>query len=200
MKVGYIRVSTKEQNTLRQEEAMKELGVEKIFLEKVSGKETTNRPQLKEMLSYVREGDLVVVHEYSRLARNGADLVNIIDSLKKKGVGFKSIKENIDTTTPEGKFFFFVMCGMAEFERELIKKRQREGIDAALENGVKFGRKVQEYNEDDFKKVYNVWKSGGCSAVEAMKSLNMKPNKWYDTVARVEGRYKRGYERKTVKG
>lgn len=191
MKVGYVRVSSKEQNTLRQEEAMKELGVEKLYIEKVSGKDMANRPQLAEMLKYVREGDVVVVHEYSRLARNGADLVYIIEEIKKKGAGFKSIKENIDTTTPEGKFFFFVMCGMAEFERELIKKRQREGIDVALANGVQFGRKVTEYNTEEFEKLYKLWKAGEITGASFMRSMGMKPNKFYDTVARYEGRYKK---------
>ena len=99
MKVGYIRVSTADQNPARQEEALRQHGVERVFEEKISGKDM-NRPKLKELLDFVREGDTVIVESYSRLARSTKDLLFIIDKLQEKKVSFVSLKENIDTTTP----------------------------------------------------------------------------------------------------
>lgn len=129
MKVGYVRVSTKEQNTARQEILMEQLGVDKVYLEKVSGK-NTNRPQLKAMLEFVREGDTVVVESISRFARNTKDLLELIELLQEKKVEFISQKEAIDTTTPTGKFMLTIFGAVSELERSYILQRQREGIDA----------------------------------------------------------------------
>ena len=113
MKVCYIRVSTEEQCIDRQRVAMEALGVEKFFVEKISGR-NMNRPQLKAMLDYVREGDVLYVESYSRLARSTQDLLSIIDKLNEKGVFFVSLHENIDTNTPQGKFFLTVIAGLSE--------------------------------------------------------------------------------------
>ena len=129
MKVGYIRVSTKEQNTARQEVLMEQLGVDKVYLEKVSGK-NKNRPELKAMLEFVREGDTVVVESISRFARNTKDLLELIELLQEKKVEFISQKEAIDTTTPTGKFMLTIFGAVSELERSYILQRQREGIDA----------------------------------------------------------------------
>ena len=131
-RIKYIRVSTKEQNTARQEQD-KAL-YDKIYLEKISGKDT-NRPQLQAMLDYVREGDVVEVESYSRLARDTRDLLNIIDALNKKGVAFVSQKEQIDTSTPAGRFMLSVFASLAQFEREQILSRQAEGIAIAKQEG-----------------------------------------------------------------
>lgn len=104
MKVSYIRVSTAEQNEARQMEAMKDKGIEKYYIEKVSAKDT-NRPKLQEMLEYVREGDIVFIHDFSRLARSTKDLLDIVEKLNKKGVTLKSNKENLDTSTPTRKAY-----------------------------------------------------------------------------------------------
>ena len=139
MKVAYIRVSTTEQNTARQEEAMKELGVEKIFIEKISGK-NMDRPQLKAMLDFVREGDTLIVESYSRLGRSTTDLFKIVEKLEEKKVVFVSLKENIDTSTPQGKLMFTIFAGLAQFERECMLQRQREGIEIAKAEGKFLGR------------------------------------------------------------
>ena len=129
MKVGYIRVSSKEQNTARQELLMEQLGVDKVYLEKVSGKDK-NRPELKAMLEFVREGDTVVVESISRFARNTKDLLELIELLQEKKVEFISQKEAIDTTTPTGKFMLTIFGAVSELERSYILQRQREGIEA----------------------------------------------------------------------
>ena len=129
MKVGYIRVSSKEQNTARQELLMEQLGVDKVYLEKVSGKDK-NRPELKSMLEFVREGDTVVVESISRFARNTKDLLELIELLQEKKVEFISQKEAIDTTTPTGKFMLTIFGAVSELERSYILQRQREGIEA----------------------------------------------------------------------
>ena len=140
MKVGYARVSTTEQHEDRQLRTLEELGAEKTYIDKLSGKDT-NRPQLNEMLEFVREGDTVIVSEYSRLARSTKDLLNIIENLKAKNVSVVSHKENFDTSTPQGKLMLTFFAGMAEFEREIMLQRQREGIAIAKEQGKYKGRK-----------------------------------------------------------
>lgn len=183
-KVAYVRVSSKDQNTGRQLEALKQYNMDKIFEEKISGK-NTNRPQLLKMLEWVREGDTVYIESFSRLARNMLDLLKIIDELSKKNVGFVSLKENIDTTTPAGRLQLGVFAAIYQFERECAKERQREGIDLALKEGRAYGRpKVQV--DDKFLDAYQAWKSGKITAVEAMKRAGVKKNTWYNRVKELE--------------
>lgn len=177
MKVAYIRVSTEGQNTARQEEAMKGLGVERCFIEKISGK-NTDRPQLKAMMDFVREGDSLIVESYSRLARSTHDLLEIVDALSKKGVAFVSLKENIDTTTPQGKLMLTIFAGLAQFERECLLQRQAEGIAIAKANGVYKGRKPVDTPEN-WEEVVEEWKSGKISAVEAMKKTGLTKATFY---------------------
>ena len=133
-KIGYVRVSTVDQNTARQEALMKELGVEKIYIDKVSGK-NKDRKQLKEMLNFIREGDIVIVESISRIARNTKDLLELVELLKSKGVEFVSKKEAIDTNTVPGKFMLTVFGAIAELERGYILDRQKEGIEIAKKEG-----------------------------------------------------------------
>ena len=140
MKIGYIRISTTDQNTARQEVLMKELNVEQVFIDRMSGK-NTDRPELKRMMGFVREGDTVIVESISRFARNTKDLLDLVEQLTSKRVEFISKKEAIDTTTPTGKFMLTVFGAVAELEREYILQRQREGIAIAKQNGVYKGRK-----------------------------------------------------------
>lgn len=147
MKVGYIRVSTVEQNTARQDDMLKAEKCDKIFKEKKSGKDM-NRPELKKMLEYVKEGDTVVVCELSRLGRSMVDLASIAEQLRAKGVMLKSLKENIDFDNPSGVLMYNMLSAFAQFERDIIKERQKEGIRAALDRGQKWGAK-QRYGTDD---------------------------------------------------
>ena len=119
MKIGYIRVSTQEQNTMRQEVLMQELGVDEVYIDRLSGK-NTDRPELKKMMDYVRKGDTVIVESISRFARNTRNLLELIEKLSEKGVEVVSRKEAIDTTTPTGKFMLTVFGAVAELEREYI--------------------------------------------------------------------------------
>jgi DNA invertase Pin-like site-specific DNA recombinase len=183
MKIGYIRVSDKEQNTARQEVLMKDLGVDEIYIDKASGK-STDRPELQKMMQYVRKGDIVIVESISRFARNTKDLLDLIDKLKEKNVEFISKKENIDTTTPMGKFMLTVFGAVAELERDYILQRQAEGIAIAKEDGIYKGRK--KIVNDKFEKIYKDWKADNITAVRAMELLGMKRNTFYRRVSEYE--------------
>lgn len=182
LKIGYIRISTTDQNTARQEVLMKELGVEQVYIDRMSGK-NTDRPELKRMMNYVRQGDVVIVESISRFARNTKDLLELVEILIAKQVEFISKKEAIDTTTPTGKFMLTVFGAVAELEREYILQRQKEGIAVAKQNGVYKGRKPIEHPR--FNEIVAIWKGGDITATEAMKRLNMKPSTFYRKVKEV---------------
>lgn len=179
MKIGYIRVSTEEQNTMRQEVLMQELGVDEMYTDKASGK-SADRPQLKKMMEYVRRGDTVIVESISRFARNTKDLLELIETLSTKQVVFISKKEAIDTTTATGKFMLTIFGAVAELEREYILQRQREGIAIAKQNGKYTGRKRIE--APDFDKVVARWRAGEITATKAMDLLNLTRNTFYRRV------------------
>lgn len=176
MKIGYIRVSTQEQNTIRQEVLMEALGVDEVYIDRMSGK-NTNRPELQKMMEYVRKGDTVIVESISRFARNTRDLLELVEQLTAKGVEFVSKKEAIDTTTPTGKFMLTVFGAVAELEREYILQRQREGIAIAKEQGKYKGRKPIVAPE--FEQVTAKWRSGAITAAEAMRTLNVSKSTFY---------------------
>lgn len=182
MKIGYIRVSTQEQNTIRQEALMEAMGVDEVYIDRMSGK-NTNRPELQKMMEYVRKGDTVIVESISRFARNTRDLLELVERLTAKGVEFVSRKEAIDTTTPTGKFMLTVFGAVAELEREYILQRQREGIAIAREQGKYTGRKPIQTPE--FEQVVRDWRSGRITAVEAMRTLHMSKTTFYRKVKRL---------------
>ena len=185
MKIGYIRVSTQEQNTIRQEILMKELEVEEVYIDRMSGK-NTNRPELQKMLEYVRRGDTVIVESISRFARNTRDLLELVERLTEKGVEFVSKKEAIDTTTPTGKFMLTVFGAVAELEREYILQRQREGIAAAKAEGKYTGRKAIQ--PPNFDRVVAQWQNGEITAIEAMKRLGLSKSSFYRKVKELNQR------------
>ncbi len=175
MRIGYIRVSTAEQNTLRQEILMETLKVDEIFIDKVSGK-NTNRPELQKMLNYIRKGDTLIVDSISRFARNTKDLLELMECLTSKEVTFISIKENIDTNTPAGRFVLIIFGAIAELEREYILQRQKEGIEIAKQQGKYKGRKPKSLKNNS---VYEKWCSGEVTAVKAAKILGISRSTLY---------------------
>ena len=181
MRVGYVRCSTIEQNEARQLKMMAEQKAEKLFIDKASGK-NTDRKAFKEMMGFVRAGDMVIVESISRIARNTRDLLSIVSELTEKQVEFVSLKENIDTTTPQGRFMLTVFGALAELERENILERQREGIAIAKDEGKYKGRKPLEIDEEHFKDVCARWRAGEVTATAAMKEVGLKPNTFYRRV------------------
>jgi len=139
MKIGYARVSTKDQSFDLQIDILKEAGCEKIYKEVVSGAKT-ERKVLNELLENIRLGDVLIVYKLDRLGRSLKDLVDIISKLQKSEVGFQSLNDPIDTTTPQGRLVFNIFASLAEFERELIRERTNAGLSAARARGKKGGR------------------------------------------------------------
>lgn len=180
MNIAYVRVSTQEQNTGRQFEALKQHNIEKIFEEKISGK-NTNRPQLKALKEFAREGDTIYIESISRLARSTRDFLNIVDELAAKNISLVSLKENIDTTTPQGKFMLSVFAALAELERDTIKQKQAEGIALNRMQNKPYGRPKIEI-DDTFKSVYKRWKAKEITAVKAMELARLKKNTFYARV------------------
>ena len=182
MRIGYVRVSTIEQNEARQMELMSVNKAEKIFMDKASGKSVEGRQAFCEMMDFVRSGDTVITESISRIARNTRDLLSIVATLTEKNVEFVSLKESIDTRTPQGKFMLTVFGAISELERESILQRQKEGIEIAKAQGKYKGRKPIEYDITQFQAVCNRWRNGEITATAAMKELKMKPNTFYRRV------------------
>ena len=137
--VGYARVSTKEQNLDLQLDALKKVGCVKIFYEKVSA--LSQRKELDRALEYLRAGDSLVIWRLDRLGRSLKDLVTIIEDLRNADVGFKSLNDGIDTSSPMGKLQFGIFAALAEYEREIIVQRTKAGLEAAKKRGKVGGRK-----------------------------------------------------------
>ena len=171
-KIGYIRVSTEHQETARQQEIMCSYQVDRIFSEKLSGA-NTDRPQLRAMLDYVREGDALYIESISRLGHSTKDLLNIIDTLTDKGVTLISHKEKIDTDTPAGKFMLTVFAALSQLEREQLKQRQREGIEIAKAQGKYTGRKPIPTDWTRFGQLYGGWRAKHITGRDFMRRMNM---------------------------
>lgn len=191
MLVGYSRISTVEQNEARQLKKLKELGCEKIYIDKCSGK-NTNRPEFNKMIDYVREGDIVYVTEWSRLSRSTMDLLTTLNSLENKGVIVKSIKENFDTSTPQGKLMLTVFAAISQFERELILQRQAEGIEIAKQQGKYKGRKCKEYDKELLNQVISGLADDSLTVTKAAELLGV-------TRATVYNILKRGVNNDTIR-
>ena len=175
MMLGYVRVSTVEQNEARQMETMDKYFVEtkNIFSEKVSAKDT-NRAKLKELLEYARSGDTIVIHDFSRLARSTVDLLNIVEMLEKKKVKLISYKEMIDSSTPNGKLMLTMIGAINEFERANLLERQKEGIAIAVAQGKYKGRK--EVNIPNFGEYYERYLNREFTKVSLAKELGISRN------------------------
>ena len=187
-KIGYIRVSTEHQETARQQEIMCGYQVDRIFSEKLSGA-NTDRPQLRAMLDYVREGDTLYIESISRLGRSTKDLLNIIDTLTDKGVTLISHKEKIDTNTPAGKFMLTVFAALCQLEREQLKQRQREGIEIAKAQGKYTGRKPIPTDWMRFGQLYGEWRAKNITGRDFMRRMDMSSNTFYRRVREYELRH-----------
>ena len=195
-RLAYVRVSTEEQDTQRQIELLTPYGIDKWYIDKLSGK-NANRPQLQALLEYMRDGDVVYVVSYSRFSRSTADLLSLVETLHRKGVGFVSLHENVDTTTPAGKMMMTVFAGLAQYERDNIKLQQREGIEAKKridaerkargEKALTYtGRQPIKVDAQQFVAVMQAWREGKITAKAAMQAVGLKPNTWYRRVKEYE--------------
>lgn len=170
MNIAYVRVSTVEQNEARQLAALKKYNIDKWFTEKVSAKDT-NRPELQNMLDFARTGDVIYIHDFSRIARSTKDLLAIVEALQSKGIHLVSNKENIDTSTPTGKLMLTMIGAINEFERQNLLERQREGIAIAKQNGKYKGKKAIQI--DNFEEYYNKYMRRELNKVQLAKELNI---------------------------
>lgn len=158
---------------------MQELGVDRVFIDRQSGKDTS-RPELKRMMDFVREGDVVIVESISRFARNTRDLLELVEQLTEKKVEFISKKESLDTSTPSGRFVLTIFGAVAQLEREYLLQRQKEGIAIAKQEGKYKGRKPVD--RPDLNLVVASWKNGEITAVEAMRRLKISKTTFYRIV------------------
>lgn len=178
MDIGYIRVSTHEQNEMRQIEMMKDKGIEKLFIDKCSGK-NTNRPELKNMLEFIREGDNLYIESFSRLARNTQNLLELVEYITEtKKAHLISLKENIDTSTAAGKMMLAIIGSIYQFERECLLERQKEGIRIAVAEGKYKGRKKIEF-PNQWEEIYKKYKIREITGTKAIQLLNLKRTTFY---------------------
>ena len=154
--IGYARVSTTEQNTTSQVDALSQQGASKVFVDTYTGTKMS-RPEFDKAMDYLREGDLLVVTRLDRLGRSTKDLLSIAEQLKVRGIGLKVLEQNIDTSTAEGRLFFTIVSAFAEFEHSLIVSRTRDGLAAARARGRTGGRKpkLSEAQVREIKKLYS---------------------------------------------
>lgn len=158
MLIGYARVSREEQDLTLQVESLKKHGCAKIFEEKISGK-ISDRPALVDALSHLREGDTLIVWKLDRLGRTVKSLITLVKELEDKGIGFRSLTDNIDTSTPSGRFFFHIMASLAQMERELIAERTKAGLEIARKLGRVGGRK-RKMTKGKINAATNLFKQG----------------------------------------
>ncbi|MED1202563.1 recombinase family protein [Heyndrickxia acidicola] len=161
---GYMRVSTLDQNLDRQEQQLKEAGCEKVFFEKVTGTKR-ERPELNHLLDQLRAGDEVIITDLTRLSRSTKDLIEIVELIGSKGANLRSLKESwLDTTTAHGKLMFTMFAGLAQFERDLISERTKEGLQAAAANGRHAGR--PSVQDDKLEYAFYLYDKGGMTMQE----------------------------------
>lgn len=185
--IGYVRVSTVEQNEDRQLEALKEYNIDKWFKEKISAKDT-KRPQLKAMLEYVRAGDKVYIKDFSRLARSTKDLLSLIEYLEEKEVELISLNENLQTGTATGKMLVTLIAAINEFERNNLLERQREGIEIAKKKGVYKGKKKKDINKRKFEDLYQDMKKGYITKKEMAEKLDISRSTLYRRLREYESK------------
>lgn len=189
--IAYIRVSSNTQNTGRQHEEINRYAecrgiiIDKVFEEKISGKNIKDRPQFNAMMNYIREGDIVFIESISRLSRSIRDFLDTVQKFQDLKVELVSLKENIVTNNAQGRFILTVFAALAQLEREQIRQRQREGIDLALKEHRPYGRRKISLSKT-FEKNYTEWKAEGITAVEFMKRENLSKTTFYRKVKEYE--------------
>jgi DNA invertase Pin-like site-specific DNA recombinase len=177
MKIGYARVSKEEQSLNRQTDILKKEGCKKIFEEKVTGT-IKERPELNKLLDHLREGDIVIISELTRLSRSVKDLFNLVEQIEIKGANIKSLKESwLDTTTPQGKLMFTIFAGISQFERDLISQRTKEGLASALARGRKGGRPKKD--DKSIKLALKMYNSKTYSITEITKATGISKSTLY---------------------
>lgn len=176
--IAYARVSTADQDLALQKDAFEKMGnVYRTFEETKSGKDLA-RPVLMECLDYLREGDVLVVWKLDRLGRSLKDLIQTIESLEDRGIGFRSISENLDTTTPAGKLLFHIIGAISQFERDLIVERTTAGLDAAKKRGVKMGR-PPAISCEDYEQINDLLETGKYSLKDLLARFNVRSESTY---------------------
>lgn len=180
MKIGYARVSTKDQNLSLQIDALKKEGCQLIFKEKVSGAKA-ERIELNKMIDQIRHGDIVIIWKLDRLGRSLRDLVELVGTLLDKGAGLKSLNDPIDTTTPQGRLIFNIFASLAEFERDIIRERTRAGLEAARVRGRKGGRPkgLSSEAQKTAMAAESLYKEGKLTVSEISKKLNISKSTLY---------------------
>ena len=190
MIIGYARVSTVEQSLDRQIDQLTDAGCKRIYQEKASGA-SKERPELDRMLDALREGDVVVVTELSRLGRTVKGLIELVEKLHKLGVDLKSLKEQwLDTTSPMGKMVFTMMAGFAEMERDLIRERTAEGLKAARARGRKGGR--PSIDQEQLSLALRMYDSKSCTVAEITKATGISKATLYSYLGKRENNEKKG--------
>jgi DNA invertase Pin-like site-specific DNA recombinase len=185
MKIGYARVSTSNQHLHMQEDALKNDGCHQIFRDIASGAKTA-RPGLEEALAYAREGDIIVVWKLDRLGRSVQHLIQTIKALSDRGIGFKSLQENIDTTTSGGKLIFHIFSALAEFERDLIQERTRAGLKAARTRG-RLGGRPSLLKSEQVKKMLAYYDEQKITVEEICKIFNISRPSFYNYLNKRKG-------------
>ena len=180
---GYARVSTEQQNLDRQLDALKKYGVDTIYNEKMTGTKR-NRPELSKMLDRMTEGDTVVVESLSRLGRSTKDLIELVELFQSKGVHLVSLKESIDTSTSTGKLLFTLMSAIAQFERDVIADRTREGLRSARARGRMGGR--PKTNPDSIKKAIKLYNTNQYSVKEIEELTGVKKSTLYRNLSKTD--------------
>lgn len=193
MRYGYVRVSTTHQDTARQEVLMNDLGVDRMFIDKCTGK-NTDRPEYQKMMEILKGGDVVVVESYSRMSRSTRDLLETVEKLGSMGVGFVSKKEGFDTSTPTGRMLLTVIAGLNQFEREVMLERQKESIAAMpVVNGKKvssrtgrgFGRPKAEVDKVLLEELLEKQKAGEITVNQCCERLSIGRTTWYELAGKV---------------
>ena len=180
---GYARVSTEAQNLDRQLDALEKYGVDKIYNEKMTGTKR-DRPELEKILERMTEGDTVVIESLSRLGRSTKDLIELVELFDKRGVHLVSLKEQIDTTTSTGKLLFTLMSAIAQFERDVIADRTREGLKAAQARGHFGGR--PRFDEEKVRQAIKLYNTGEYSLREIEELTGVKKGTLYRSLKRLK--------------